>query len=87
MVSSIIVTWDDGHNDHVEHVVQQECDGHGDEDQLPLVGGLLQRVPPFLTILSDGLAARQEGNVKVVDAHGDGLYCLVRCLVPGTLTR
>ena len=58
-----VLTWDDGHYDHVEHVVQQQRDGHRHQHQLPLVGALLQRVPPLLPVLADGLVAGQEGDV------------------------
>ena len=68
-----VLTRDDGHYDHVEHVVQQQRDGHRHQHQLPLVGALLQRVPPLLPVLADGLVAGQEGDVEVVDAHDAGI--------------
>ena len=80
MVGRIVVycvlTWDDGHYHHVEHVVQQQRDGHRDQDQLALVRALLQRVPPLLPVLADGLVAGQEGDVEVVDAHDAGDPCV-----------
>ena len=45
------MTWDDRHYDHVEHVVEEEGYGDGNEDKPPLVLWLLQGVPPFLTDL------------------------------------
>ncbi len=35
------VVRNDWHDDHVEHVVEEEGDGHGHQDQLALSGGLL----------------------------------------------
>ena len=65
------LTWYDGHNHHVEHVVQEEGDGDSDQDKLPLVGGLLQRIPPVLSILADRLVPLQEGDVDIIDTHDD----------------
>ncbi len=36
------VVRNDWHDDHVQHVVQEEGDGHRHEDQLALSGGLLE---------------------------------------------
>ena len=64
-----MLTWYDGHNHHVEHVVQEEGDGDGDQDKLPLVGGLLQRIPPVLSVLADRLVPLHEGDVDIIDTH------------------
>ena len=71
------LTWDNGHNDHVKHVVQEEGDGHRDQDQLPLVSGLLQRIPPLLSVFPDRLVPLQEGDVNIVDTHDDEVSLLV----------
>ena len=65
------LTWDDGHDDHVEHVVQEEGDGDCHQNQLPLVGGLLQRIPPLLSVFPDCLVPLQEGDVDIVNTHDD----------------
>ena len=36
-----MVTWYNGHDHHVEHVVEEQGDADGDEHELPLVLGLL----------------------------------------------
>ena len=70
--NSSTYTWDDGHNDHVEHVVQQEGDGDGDEDELALVLGLLEGIPPLLPHVTQRLL--EEGQVHLVQPHpGEGL--------------
>ena len=37
----IMITWYDGHDDHVEHVVKQQRNAHSHQDKLSLVLGLL----------------------------------------------
>ena len=37
----LVVTWYNGHDHHVEHVVEEQGDADGDEHELPLVLGLL----------------------------------------------
>ena len=41
-------TWNDWHDDHVEHVVEKQSNGDGNQDKLTLVFRLLQSIPPFL---------------------------------------
>ncbi len=54
---------DDGHNDHVEHVVQEQGDGDGDQDQLAHGLRLLESLPAMLTVLVDRHA--HDGQFKV----------------------
>lgn len=72
-----LLTWYDGHDDHVEHVVQEEGDGDCDQDELPLVGGLLQCIPPILSVLADRLVPLHEGDVDIVYTHDDEVLPLV----------
>ena len=73
-------TWYDGHDHHVEHVVQEECDGDGDQDQLPLVVGLLEGVPPLLSVLSYRFIS-QSGESQVVEAHIGAIFLSRLCVV------
>ena len=57
------VVRNDRHDDHVEHVVQQEGYGDGDQDQLPLSLGLLKLVPAVLPVLVHRHA--HEGQLEV----------------------
>ena len=66
-------TWYDGDDDHVEHVVQEESDGHGDQDQFPLVVRLLEGVPPLLSVLSYRFIS-QPGEPQVVEAHIGAIF-------------
>ena len=61
-------TWYDGDDHHVEHVVQEECNGDGDQDQFSLVVRLLERVPPLLSVLPYGFIS-QPRDSQVVEAH------------------
>ena len=72
-----MLAWNDGHDNHVEHVVQEEGNGDCDQDQLSLVGGLLQSIPPLLPVLPDCLVALHEGDVDIVDTHDDEVPLLV----------
>ena len=68
-----VLTWYDGDDDHVEHVVQEESYGHGDQDQFPLVVRLLQAVPPLLSVLSYRFIS-QPGDSQVVEAHIGAIF-------------
>ena len=73
-------TWYDGHDHHVEHVVQEKRDGHGDQDQLPLVFRLLEGVPPVLSVLSYRFIS-QSGESQVVEAHIGAIFLCRLCVV------
>ena len=53
ITTSITITWYNGHDDHVEHVVKEQSNADGDQDKLSLVLWLLLAIRKMKRMIRD----------------------------------
>jgi len=69
------IVGNDGYDDHVQHVVKEERDGDGDQDEFSLSFRFLKSFPAVLAILVQSHA--HEGQIKVGYAwHFEAFFLL-----------